>query len=100
MPRFFSKTSLAELIPGQEICLSDTVFHHAVRVLRLKNGDTCTLFDGDGNACCVTMTGIEKRWAFARVESRLPPAPLPSFSVTLALAVTAAERMDWALQKG
>jgi 16S rRNA (uracil1498-N3)-methyltransferase len=25
---------------------------------------------------------------------------LPSFSVTLALAVTAAERMDWALQKG
>ncbi|MDR2245042.1 MAG: 16S rRNA (uracil(1498)-N(3))-methyltransferase, partial [Burkholderiales bacterium] len=100
MPRFFFETSPEEITPGQEICLPDAVFHHAVRVRRLKSGDACTLFDGNGNAWRVTLTGIDKRRAFARVESRQPPTPPPSFPVTLALAVTAAERMDWALQKG
>ncbi|MDR2016218.1 MAG: 16S rRNA (uracil(1498)-N(3))-methyltransferase [Burkholderiales bacterium] len=100
MPRFFSETSLAEITPGQNICLPDAVFHHAVRVRRLKSGDGCTLFDGNGNVWRVTLTGIDKRQAFARAENRLPPTPPPSFPITLALAVTAADRMDWALQKG
>jgi 16S rRNA (uracil1498-N3)-methyltransferase len=100
MPRFFSETSLAEITPKQEICLPDAVFHHAVRVRRLKSGDACTLFDGAGNVWRVMLTGIDKRRAFARAENRLPPAPPPSFPITLALAITAADRMDWALQKG
>jgi 16S rRNA (uracil1498-N3)-methyltransferase len=100
MPRFFFETSPADITPGQEISLPDAVFHHAVRVRRLKSGDACTLFDGNGNAWRVTLTDIDKRRALARVENRLPPTPPPSFPVTLALAVTAAERMDWALQKG
>ncbi|MDR0251140.1 MAG: 16S rRNA (uracil(1498)-N(3))-methyltransferase [Burkholderiales bacterium] len=100
MPRFFSKTSLAELVPGQEICLTDAVFHHAVRVCRLKSDDACTLFDGNGNAWGVTLTSIDKRRGLARVESRLSSTPPPSFPITLVLAVTATERMDWTLQKG
>jgi 16S rRNA (uracil1498-N3)-methyltransferase len=100
MPRFFSEISLAEITPGQRICLPDDVFHHAVRVLRLKSGDECTLFDDDSNAWYVTLTDIDKRQAFARVENRLPPTPPLPFPITLALAVTAADRMDWALQKG
>ncbi|MCL2872176.1 MAG: 16S rRNA (uracil(1498)-N(3))-methyltransferase [Betaproteobacteria bacterium] len=100
MPRFFFETPPTNLLPGQEICLPDAVFHHAVRVRRLKSGDACTLFDGNGNAWRVTLTSIDKRRALARIESQLPPAPMPLFSVTLALAVTAVEPMDWALQKG
>ncbi|MCL2297011.1 MAG: 16S rRNA (uracil(1498)-N(3))-methyltransferase [Proteobacteria bacterium] len=80
--------------------LPDAVFHHAVRVRRLKSGDACSLFDGNGNAWRVTLTSIDKRRALARVERQLPPTPPTSFPVTLALAITAAERMDWALQKG
>ncbi len=88
------------MTPGQEIFLPDAVFHHAVRVRRLKSGDACILFDGNDNAWRVTLTGIDKRQASARAETRLPPTPPSPFPVTLALAVTAAERMDWALQKG
>ncbi|MCL2310086.1 MAG: 16S rRNA (uracil(1498)-N(3))-methyltransferase [Proteobacteria bacterium] len=100
MPRFFFETPPSEITPGQEINLPDAVFHHAVRVRRLRSGDACTLFDGNGNAWRITLTNIDKRQAFARIESRLPPTPTPSFPVTLALAITAVERMDWALQKG
>ena len=100
MPRFFFETQPTDLAAGQEITLPDAVFHHAVRVRRLKSGDACTLFDGSGNAWDVTLTGIDKRRALARIESQQPPTPTPLFSVTLALAVTAVEPMDWALQKG
>ncbi|MDR0771041.1 MAG: 16S rRNA (uracil(1498)-N(3))-methyltransferase [Burkholderiales bacterium] len=100
MPRFFSETSLAAITPGQEICLPDAIFHHAVRVRRLKSGDDCILFDGDGNVWRVTLTGIDKRRAFVRAENQMPPPPPPSLPITLALAITAVDRMDWALQKG
>ncbi|MDR2709858.1 MAG: 16S rRNA (uracil(1498)-N(3))-methyltransferase [Burkholderiales bacterium] len=100
MPRFFFEHFPTETSVGQEISLPDAVFHHAVRVQRLKSGDACILFDGNGSAWSATLTSIDKRRAFARIENKLPtPTPSP-FTVTLALAVTAAERMDWALQKG
>ena len=40
---------------GREITLPETVAHHALRVLRLGEGDSITLFDGMGGEYSATI---------------------------------------------
>jgi RNA methyltransferase, RsmE family len=100
MPRFFSEESLAHLSIDTEWRLSEAVFHHAVRVCRLRVQDPITLFDGSGARWQATITHIDKRGATVKVDEYIEAAASNSFLLTLALPMIAAERMDWALQKG
>ena len=34
---------------GQTVTLPEETANHLVRVMRLREGDTCVLFNGDGN---------------------------------------------------
>ena len=73
--------------------------HYLTRVLRLRPGDPCLLFDGDGldyPATIVEATRHTVRLELSPPVAAAPESPLP---VRLLLAITRGSRMDVALQK-
>lgn len=95
LPRFFCPFPL----PGTgTLALPDAIAHHAVRVLRLGIGDRVILFDGGGGEHRAVLTGVG-RSAGVELEAFDPVERESALAITLVLAVSAAERMDYAIQK-
>jgi 16S rRNA (uracil1498-N3)-methyltransferase len=79
--------------------LPEAAAHHAARVLRLRNGDGVTLFNGQGGEYAARITAIGKHDVTVAIERHDPverESPLP---VTLVQAVSSGERMDLTIQK-
>lgn len=73
--------------------------HHALKVMRLRTGDTCTLFDGKGRAAEVRIVSSEGSACFhAEPVSFLSPA-LPQAEITLCQSVPKGGNMDLIIQK-
>ena len=49
--------------------------HHALRVLRLRPGDECELFNGLGQAALARIEQVDSHELAARVTNSLPPLP-------------------------
>ena len=84
--------------PGTAVELPERAAHHALRVLRLRDGDAIELFDGRGGGCQARLVA-QGRQAQAVVEALLPPEPAPALHVTLAQCVSSADKMDWTIEK-
>lgn len=94
-PRFFvSKENKS----GEIINILDNEFVHLSSVLRLKVGDKIDICLNDGAVILCELVEIEKRCAHAKIISVDTPVRR-SAKITLFLALTKAERMDWAVQK-
>ena len=83
---------------GQAAILSEAAANHAVRVLRLREGDAVTLFNGDGHdyAGQISLGKREARVLLNRVDAVSNESPL---AVTLVQAIARGEKMDLILQK-
>jgi 16S rRNA (uracil1498-N3)-methyltransferase len=87
------------LSPGAEIALPEAAARHAVTVLRLQVGDTLKLFNGAGGEYRANLVAVSKREARVRlVEFHATERESP-VDITLALGISAGERMDYSLQK-
>jgi len=95
LPRFHVPAGLA---PGATIDLPREAAHHALRVLRLGDGDAVTLFDGQGGEWHARLlrAGSAMR---AVLESFDATDRQPPLGVTLVQGLTAADKMDWIVQK-
>ena len=95
MPRFYVDFALS---PDSVVELPDDVVRH-LNVLRVKNTEEIVLFNGNGKAYPALPEILEKRRASVRIlreEATDNESPL---NITLVQAVSAAERMDFTLQK-
>lgn len=95
MPRFYVDFALS---PDSVVELPDNVVRH-LNVLRVKNTEEIVLFNGNGKAYPTLPEVLEKRRASVRIlreEATDNESPL---NITLVQAVSAAERMDFTLQK-
>ena len=95
MPRFYVDFALS---PDSVVELPDNVVRH-LNVLRVKNTEEIVLFNGNGKAYPALPEVLEKRRASVRIlreETTDNESPL---KITLVQAVSAAERMDFTLQK-
>ena len=95
MPRFYVDFALS---PDSVVELPDDVVRH-LNVLRVKNTEEIVLFNGNGKAYSALPEVLEKRRASVRIlreEATDNESPL---NITLVQAVSAAERMDFTLQK-
>ena len=95
MPRFYVDFALS---PDSVVELPDNVVRH-LNVLRVKNTEEIVLFNGNGKAYPALPEVLEKRRASVRIlreETTDNESPL---NITLVQAVSAAERMDFTLQK-
>ena len=66
MPRFFIE---AELNVETTVELTETVFHHWVKVLRAQVGETATLFNGKGGEYEVELTEVAKKSASVFIKN-------------------------------
>ncbi|MBF1298116.1 MAG: 16S rRNA (uracil(1498)-N(3))-methyltransferase [Neisseria sp.] len=95
MPRFYVDFALS---PDSVVELPDNVVRH-LNVLRVKNTEEIELFNGNGKAYPALPEVLEKRRASVQIlreEATDNESPL---NITLVQAVSAAERMDFTLQK-
>lgn len=95
MPRFYVDFALS---PDSVVELPDNVVRH-LNVLRVKNTEEIVLFNGNGKSYPALPEVLEKRRASVRIlreEAADNESPL---NITLVQAVSAAERMDFTLQK-
>ena len=96
MNRFYIE---AELNVGRILELTESVFHHWVRVLRAKEQEQAIFFNGQGGEYLVTLTAINKKNAFVSVNHFEASDRTPPFKVILGQVMSKGDRMDYAIQK-
>lgn len=87
------------LAAGDELALPGDAATHLVRVLRLREGDACVLFNGDGHDYAATLVAVGKREVRARIDARAPVDNESPLRITLLQGIARGEKMDWILQK-
>ena len=69
MPRFYIETDLAV---DTIVELTETVFHHWVKVLRAQNGEKATLFNGQGGEYQARLIEVNKKTARIAIDAHHP----------------------------
>jgi len=87
-----------ELRVDADIALPDFAANHAVRVLRQRDGDVVTLFNGDGHDYSGTLE-LGKRETRVRVTQVQAVDNESTLAITLVQAIARGEKMDLILQK-
>ena len=95
IPRFHCSFPLA---PGAQVELPPEAAHHAVKVLRMNDGDAVALFDGRGGEWTGRLHRAGKTMMVA-LESFDDTDLEPPLSITLAQGLPASDKMDWIVQK-
>ena len=95
MPRFYLADALQ---PGQNISLPENVIRH-LQVLRVREGEEITLFNGNGHSYPARLLSLAKRQAVAEVLSEQTADNESPLAISLIQAVSSGERMDFTLQK-
>ena len=96
MPRFYVPQTF---VSGEVLRLPENVCRH-IQVLRLQAGAPLVLFDGQGQAAAAELLEIGRKQVLARVDKLLAESRESPLAVTLIQAVSASEKMDFAVQKG
>ena len=95
-PRFYLD---APLRAGSVCTLSEDAAHHAIHVLRLREGEDVTLFNGRGGEYAARIASIQRlRISIDLLEHRAVERESP-LRVTLVQGVSAGEKMDSTVRK-
>jgi 16S rRNA (uracil1498-N3)-methyltransferase len=95
-PRVFVEQ---ELRAGAKIGLPAAAAHHVARVLRLREGETVTLFDGRGGEYGAKVFMPGRGHVVAEVGEKRAIERESPLAVTLVQAVSAGEKMDYTIRK-
>ncbi len=95
-PRFFSTQPLPV---GARVDLSENAARHAVRVLRLRENDGLTLFDGTGGEVAARIAHVGRDAVVAEVMQRRDVECESPIDITLVQALQSGEKMDLTVQK-
>ncbi|MCY7312996.1 MAG: 16S rRNA (uracil(1498)-N(3))-methyltransferase [Pseudoxanthomonas sp.] len=90
---------IATLVPGQRIVVPESAAGHLTRVLRLREGDACVLFNGDGYDYDARIASIGKREVTADVLSAVAVHNESPLRIVLLQGIARGEKMDLILQK-
>ena len=95
-PRFHVAAGLAT---GATVELPREAAHHATRVLRLRVGESLTLFNGTGGEYAATIASISRGGAIVAVGEHQAHERESPLAVTLVQGIAGADRMDFIIQK-
>lgn len=96
MTRIFHHQSLNE---HSEITLNDSAYAHAIRVLRMKVGETFILFDGSNRVFEATLIAINKKSACIAVGNAQYDDRESPLYIHLGQVISRGEKMDLTIQK-
>lgn len=89
----------AELHTGRRLTVEGSAGNHIARVLRLRVGDTLTLFNGQGGEYPGSIEEIRRDTVLVSVLERRDVERESPCQVILAQGISRGERMDWVVQK-
>ncbi len=95
MPRFYCQQPLDI---GLRIALPESVVRH-LHVLRLREGDTLTLFNGSGGEYGAVLAELGRRHAEAEIKTFSPREVEPAHAIALAQSLPEGTKMDWIIEK-
>ncbi|MBS1154248.1 MAG: rRNA ((1498)-N(3))-methyltransferase [Proteobacteria bacterium] len=95
MPRFYVDLPLNT---GSHLDLPENAARH-VQVLRLQPGDPITLFNGQGGEYAATVRQMGKRQVAVDIGAHDPFERESPLQLTIVQAISAADRMDYTMQK-
>lgn len=84
---------------GRELALAAEEAHYVGQVLRLRVGEAVELFDGGGRRFAARLDQIARREAQLSLEAEVAGLRLGALRLTLIQAVSAADKMDWTIEK-
>jgi 16S rRNA (uracil1498-N3)-methyltransferase len=84
---------------GQKCIVGGSAANHVMRVLRLRDGDSLTLFDGRGGEYGARISGLRKDSVQVDVLEHRQAERESALNLTLAQGISRGERMDWVMQK-
>lgn len=87
------------LAPGARVALPEDAAAHLVRVLRLREGEACVLFNGDGHDYDATLAAATKRGVDAVVGDARAIDNESPLRLVLLQGIARGEKMDLILQK-
>jgi len=87
------------LAPGARLRLPEDAAAHLLRVLRLRQGDACVLFNGDGHDYDAQVATVDKRGGEVEVLARRAVDTESPLRITLVQGIARGEKMDLILQK-
>lgn len=96
IPRIFHPEPLSA---NSRLALDANAARHVGRVLRLREGDTLTLFDGCGGEYPATIVELGKRALWVACKDKVDSECESPLQITLAQGVSRGERMDYTIQK-
>lgn len=96
--RFYCSPESLSLVSGQAVLLPAAVAHHALKVLRLRLGESVVLFDGQGRECAGKIIRADKQCE-VQLEELLAAERESPLSLTLIQALPGGDKMDWVVQK-
>jgi 16S rRNA (uracil1498-N3)-methyltransferase len=89
----------APLAVGAQVALPGDVAAYLSRVLRLRPGDACVLFNGDGNDYEARLVALDKRGAQAGITGAATVDNESPLRIVLLQGIARGEKMDLVLQK-
>ena len=98
-PRFFCATPLADASERGELDLPHDTARHVAQALRMRVGDTLTLFNGTGGEFAATIARIDKRGVAVQVGAFHPVERESAHPPTLVQSIIAADMMDLVVRK-
>lgn len=96
IPRIYTTQTLRS---NTVVALEPDPSRHLARVLRLRAGDSVTLFDGCGGEYPGEITAVDKNHVHVMTGSHLLRECESPLNIHLGIAVSRGERMDWIAQK-
>jgi 16S rRNA (uracil1498-N3)-methyltransferase len=87
-----------ELQTSDDVIVSGDEFHHAARVVRVREGEEVELFDGRGRMVHGKVSALARDQFTVAVEREIPSRESP-LRVTLAMAIIQLEKFELVLQK-
>ena len=87
-----------DLVSEVEIMLDQRESHHAVNVLRVRDGERVVVMDGVGTEIMCEVASVEKKAVRLNVLQHNRIKPLP-YRITLLQAMTKGKSMDFIIQK-
>ena len=89
----------ADLQTGRRVTVDGSAGNHVARVLRLRVGDSLTLFNGEGGEYGGAIEEIRRDSVLVTVLEHRGIERESPFHLTLAQGISRGERMDWVVQK-
>lgn len=87
------------LAVGTQLALPESAAAHLIRVLRLRQGDECVLFNGDGHDYRARLISADRRRGVVEVREAEQVCTESPLRLLLVQGIARGEKMDWILQK-